>query len=91
MSKNSNSKKEYQIPPAIEKKPTKISNDFKLCIESKTLKLGQISFNEPNIVISLIGEKPDIRSGIIKAMIADEMFETLIIEAASYFSSQKPF
>ena len=89
MSKNSNSKKEYQIPPAIEKKPTKISNDFKLCIESKTLKLGQISFNEPNIVISLIGEKPDIRSGIIKAMTADDTLASIILDAADYYLSNK--
>jgi hypothetical protein len=76
---------------AAASKPAKNSSDFKLSIQSKTLELGDMSFNEPNIIISIVGNETDIRSGIIKAMIADEMFETLIIEAASYFSSQKPF
>ena len=73
------------LAPAPEfKKPI-----YKFSVESKNLEIGDLSFNEPNLVISLIGEKTDIRSGIIKGMIADDTLAEIILDAADYYLSNK--
>jgi hypothetical protein len=69
-------------------KEKKVS-EFKVLIESKKLKLGDVSFEEPNIIISVIGNQIDIRSGIFKAMIADESFAHHILHAADHYLRNK--
>jgi hypothetical protein len=64
-------------------------SEFKVLIESKKLKLGDVSFEEPNIIISVIGNQIDIRSGIFKAMIADESFAHHILHAADHYLRNK--
>jgi len=62
---------------------------YKFGIESKVLMKGGMAFSDAHLVISMIGNKPDIRGGIIKAMIADQLFAQVICDSAEYFKAIK--
>ena len=62
----------------------KKSTDFKFGIEEKEIEGFGTSFT-----ITMFGEKASIRSGLIKAMVTDEVFANHIILAAEYFKTIK--
>ena len=80
----------YQRPPLAkseEPKPKleeKKFSDFKFGIEEKEIEGFGKSF-----LITISGEKALIRSGLIKAMLADEVFANHITLAAEYFKTIK--
>lgn len=59
--------------------------EFKFGIELKEIH-GKIYF-EPAFVITMTGDKASIRSGLIRAMLADETFAKHITLAAEYFKT----
>ena len=75
--------KKKQLP--ITEKKNKF---FKFSIELKEVKNEQIQF-EPSFIITMAGDKSSIRSGLIKAMISDEIFAQHITLAAEYFKTIK--
>jgi hypothetical protein len=78
----------YQRPPLAKSKEPKLepkkSTDFKFGIEEKEIEGFGTSFT-----ITMFGEKASIRSGLIKAMVTDEVFANYIILAAEYFKTIK--
>ena len=60
--------------------------ELKFGFELKEINNRNIQF-EPAFVISMTGEKAAIRSGLIKAMLADETFAKHITLAAEYFKT----
>lgn len=63
----------------------KKTQEFKFGIELKEIQ-GKMNF-EPAFVITMTGEKASIRSGLIRAMLADETFAKHITLAAEYFKT----
>lgn len=69
--------------PILSKELAK-STEFKFGIEEKEIEGFGKSF-----LITISGEKALIRSGLIKAMLADEVFANHITLAAEYFKTIK--
>jgi hypothetical protein len=74
--------KKFSPPPVNTDKKTP---EFKFGIELKEIQ-GKMNF-EPAFVITMTGEKASIRSGLIRAMFADETFAKHITLAAEYFKT----
>ena len=73
-----------QIPTIAESdKPT-----FKFGIEQvNKIQKGGLLFNEPALMVTIDGPKHDVKSGIIKGMIANEKFAQYILDAAEIFKT----
>jgi hypothetical protein len=65
--------------------PAHIPQDFEFSVQEKTLK----GFASKSLIVKAVGNKIDIRSGIIAAMVADENFASYITDAAEYFKTFK--
>ena len=74
--------KKFNPPP---KNTDKKTPELKFGIELKEIQ-GKINF-EPAFVITMTGDKASIRSGLIRAMLADETFAKHITLAAEYFKT----
>jgi hypothetical protein len=81
--------KKFNPPPMVKKALNtpieKKTSELKFGIELKEIQ-GKINF-EPAFIITMTGEKSSIRSGLIRAMLADETFAKHITLAAEYYKT----
>ena len=81
--------KKFNPPPMVKKALNtpieKKTSDLKFGIELKDIQ-GKINF-ESNFIITIAGDKSSIRSGLIRAMLADETFAKHITLAAEYYKT----
>jgi len=81
--------KKFNPPPMVKKALNtpieKKTSDLKFGIELKDIQ-GKINF-ESNFIITIAGDKSSIKSGLIRAMLADETFAKHITLAAEYYKT----